>query len=106
MNRIEKLITNLTIQTFKSDEEMPESTSRKQISLRPSVSVLCQIDTLADILDQSRQMLMDEFLEGALMDAIDAYCDAHGPNHSEEARKGFMKLYFDRWEQMNKESEK
>lgn len=106
MNRVEKLITDLTRATFVEDDATPESNARKQISLRPSVLVLCQIDTLAEILDQSRQMLMDELLESALMDAIDAYCDAHGPKHSEEARKGFIAVYLKRWEAMTQEGDK
>lgn len=106
MNRVEKLITDLTRATFVDDVVATESNARKQISLRPSVLVLCQIDTLAEILDQSRQMIMDELLESAMLDAIDAYCDAHGPKHSEEARKGFMAVYRKRWEAMTQEGDK
>jgi len=97
--RIEKLITDLTVQTFKTEEGYPDKALRKQISLRPNLITLVQIDTLADILDQSRQMLMDELLESALMDAVDAYADAHGPKHSEEARQGFVVAFKKRWDE-------
>lgn len=98
-NRIEKLITDMTVEMFERESVVVGGGSRKQISLRPDAVTLCQIDTLADILDQSRQMLMDELLEGAILEAIDAYANAHGPNHSEEARKGFIEAFKKRWDE-------
>lgn len=98
-NRVEKYITDLTREMLEQNAEVVGSGTRKQISLRPDAVTLCQIDTLADILDQSRQMLMDELLEGAMLEAIDAYCDAHGPEHSEAARKGFLDAFKKRWDE-------
>jgi len=99
-NRIEKLIGDRTRDMLEQHAEVQVSGNRKQISLRPDAVTLCQIDTLADILDQSRQNLMDELLESAMMDAIDAYCDAHGPDHSEAARKSFLDAFKKRWAEM------
>lgn len=98
-NRIEQLITDLTRQMLEQESEVVGSGNRKQISLRPDAVTLCQIDTLADILDQSRQMLIDELLEGAILEAIDAYAHAHGPDHSETARKGFLDAFRKRWDE-------
>lgn len=98
-SRIEKLITELTRDMLFQHSQSPASTNRKQISLRPDAVTLCQIDTLADILDQSRQQLMDELLENAMHDAIEAYAYAHGPEHSEAARKGFIDAFKKRWDE-------
>jgi len=98
-SRIEKLITELTRDMLFQQSQTPASTNRKQISLRPDAVTLCQIDTLADILDQSRQQLMDELLENAMHDAIEAYAYAHGPEHSEAARKGFVDAFKKRWDE-------
>ena len=98
-NRIEKFISDLTREMLEQSSEVVGGGTRKQISLRPDAVTLCQIDTLADILDQSRQMLMDELLEGAILEAIDAYADAHGPEHSESARKGFLDAFKKRWDE-------
>lgn len=96
-NRIEKLITDMTQDMLERESVIVGGGSRKQISLRPDAVTLCQIDTLADILDQSRQMLMDELLEGAILEAVDAYAHAHGPEHAEAARKGFVDAFKKRW---------
>ena len=98
MSRVEKMITELTRQMFKDNEKSVGDTPRRQISLRPSSMVLCQIDTMADILDQSRQQLMDELLEGAMLDAVEAYALAHGPDHSEGARRSFVDAFKKRWD--------
>lgn len=104
-NRIEKLINDRTREMLEQHSEVVSSGTRKQISLRPDAVTLCQIDTLADILDQSRQHLLDELLEMAMMDAIDAYADAHGPDHSEAARKGFVDAFKKRWAENYEEGE-
>lgn len=104
-NRIEALITNLTTEMLQQHSEIVGGGTRKQISLRPDAVTLCQIDTLADILDQSRQMLIDELLEGAILEAIDAYAHAHGPDHSEAARKGFIDAFKKRWDEHYSEAE-
>jgi hypothetical protein len=102
-SRIEKLITDLTTDMLESQAVVVGATTRKQISLRPDAVTLCQIDTLAEILDQSRQHLMDELLENALHDAVDAYAYAHGPEHAETARKGFVDAFKKRWDKQNSE---
>lgn len=104
-NRIDQLITNLTTEMLQQHSEVAGSGTRKQISLRPDAVTLCQIDTLADILDQSRQMLIDELLEAAIMEAIEAYSHAHGPDHSEAARKGFVDAFKKRWAEHYAEAE-
>ena len=105
-NRIESLITNLTREMLERESvSVSGSGTRRQISLRPDAVTLCQIDTLADILDQSRQMMIDELLESALLEAIDAYCYAHGPDHSEAARKGFLEAFQKRWAENYAEGE-
>ncbi|WP_048316387.1 hypothetical protein [Crocosphaera watsonii] len=106
MSRVEKMITELTRQTFMLEQEQEGKHARRQISLRPSAVVLCQIDTLADILDQSRQQLMDELLEGAMHDAVEAYANAHGPDHSEKARRGFVDAFKKRWDEIYSEGDK
>lgn len=98
-SRIEKLITDLTRDMLEQEAEIVGGTTRKQISLRPDSVTLCQIDTLADILDQSRQQLMDELLENAMHDAIEAYAYAHGTEHAESARKGFIDAFKKRWDE-------
>src|SRR5690554_978465 len=99
-SRIDSLITNLTREMLEQGSEVVTGGgTRKQISLRPDAVTLCQIDTLADILDQSRQQLMDELLENAMHDAIEAYAYAHGPEHSEAARKGFVDAFKKRWDE-------
>ena len=104
-NRIEKLITDMTQDMLERESVIVGGGSRKQISLRPDAVTLCQIDTLADILDQSRQMLIDELLEAAIMEAIEAYSHAHGPDHSEAARKGFLEAFQKRWAEHYSEAE-
>lgn len=104
-NRIEKLITDMTQDMLERESQIVGGGSRKQISLRPDAVTLCQIDTLADILDQSRQQLMDELLEGAILEAVDAYAHAHGPEHSESARKGFLEAFQKRWAENYAEGE-
>ena len=104
-SRIEKLITDLTTDMLETHSAVVSATTRKQISLRPDAVTLCQIDTLADILDQSRQQLMDELLESAMLDAIEAYAYAHGPEHAETARKGFVDAFKKRWDAQNSEVE-
>ena len=103
MSKLKDLVTRLTLETFATEEEMTLSVGKKQISLRPSISTLLQIDILADILDVSRQMMIDDILDQGISDAIDAYCEAHGPNHHEEAREGFLSMFTDRWEALNQE---
>lgn len=104
-NRIEKMITDMTQDMLEREAVVVGGGARKQISLRPDAVTLCQIDTLADILDESRQQLMDELLEGAILEAIDAYANAHGPNHSEAARKGFVDAFKKRWAENYAEGE-
>ena len=104
-NRIDKLITDLTTEMLEQNSEVVGGGTRKQISLRPDAVTLCQIDTLADILDQSRQQLMDELLEAAIIEAIEAYAAAHGPQHSEAARKGFVETFKKRWDEQYSEAE-
>jgi hypothetical protein len=98
-SRIEKLITDLTRDMLEDQAQVIGNTTRKQISLRPDALTLCQIDTLADILDQSRQQLMDELLENAMHDAVDAYAYAHGSEHAESARQGFIDAFKKRWDE-------
>lgn len=98
-NRIDHLITNLTTEMLQQNSEVVGSGTRKQISLRPDSVTLCQIDTLADILDQSRQMLIDELLEAAIMEAIDSYAHAHGPDHADAARQDFLDAFKKRWDE-------
>lgn len=104
-NRIEKLIGDRTRDMLELQSHIQVSGNRKQISLRPDAVTLCQIDTLAEILDQSRQHLMDELLEAAMMDAIDAYCDAHGPDHAEQVRSDFVLAFKQRWDDLYAEGE-
>lgn len=103
-NRIERLITDLTREMLEKHSEISIASNRKQISLRPDAVTLCQIDTLADILDQSRQQLMDELLENAMHDAIEAYAYAHGPEHAESARRGFVDAFKKRWDEQYSEA--
>jgi len=105
-NRVDELITNLTTQMLLQNSEYVGSGSRRQISLRPDAVTLCQIDTLADILDQSRQMLIDELLEAAILEAIESYSQAHGPDHAEAARQGFLDAFKKRWDEHYAEGDK
>jgi hypothetical protein len=99
-SRIDQLITNLTRDMLEQEALVVAGpTNRKQISLRPDAVTLCQIDTLADILDQSRQQLMDELLENAMHDAVEAYAYAHGSEHADAARKGFVGAFKKRWDE-------
>jgi hypothetical protein len=104
-SRIDELITNLTTDMIKTHSFAVPGTTRKQISLRPDAVTLCQIDTLADILDQSRQQLIDELLESAMLDAIEAYAHAHGSEHSDAARGGFVDAFKKRWDAQNSEEQ-
>ena len=102
MSKVKELIKQLTIQTFMQEEDTEVKGGKKQISLRPSVYTLAQIDTLADILDVSRQMMIDDLLDNGISDAIDAYCEAHGPKHAAEVREAFAKAFTERYEALNK----
>jgi len=104
-SRVEKLIETRMHAMFEKESVLVSNGTRRQISLRPDAVTLCQIDTLADILDESRQQLMDDLLESAMMDAIDAYCDAYGPDHSEDARKGFVEAFKKRWNETYSEGD-
>lgn len=75
------------------------SSERKQISLRPDAVTLAKIDTMADMLEMSRQALCDELLEQGMEDAIEAYCEAHGPDHYEEARQAFRDKVIQRFQE-------
>lgn len=102
MSKLKDLIRNETIQSFKDqDFAGPYGNQKRQISIRPDAVTLTKIDTLADFLDMSRQGLLDDILENGIADAIDAYCEAHGPEHSDEAHKGFVQAFTKRWEEQN-----
>lgn len=103
MSKLKKMIEQETHRIFQEEALVTAGTGQKrQISIRPDEITLTKIDTLAGILDMSRQGLLDDIMEQGIEDAIDAYCEAHGPQHSEEAREGFRQAFMKRWEEMNK----
>ena len=106
MSKLKDLITQETRRIFEEEALVDVATNqRRQISLRPDAVTLTQIDTLAEILDMSRQGLLDDILEQGISDAVDAYCEAHGPDHQEEARKGFIEAFKRRWDAANQEGD-
>lgn len=103
MSKLKDLITNITVQSFKYQEREDENNPlaglidhRKQISLRPNLITLTKIDVLADWMDVSRQSLVDDLLDLGIDDAIDAYCDAHGPKHRQEVMDQFIAEFHQR----------
>jgi hypothetical protein len=102
MSKLKDLIRNETRRAFEH-EALSTGSEKRQISIRPDVVTVAKIDTLADILDMSRQGLLDDIMNHGIDDAIDAYCEAHGPDHQESIYKGFVEAFHKRWNERNSE---
>lgn len=97
MSKLKDLIRNETRRGFEAESLGATAADKRQITIRPDSVTLGKIDTLADILDVSRQALVDNILNQGIDDAIDAYCEAHGPDHENGARDGFLTAFHRLW---------